>query len=194
MFCETTFPFSQKTPETPLIQAADPPVLATAEDNLLDSNDTDEDPTDQSVESEPAVSVDLVTSSDNAPVQSEMSNDTSLGRGHRTKITSSRLCDYFVGTVSLAPPSDSSTPQPSSGTRYPLLHYISEECFSENYKCYLAKLTNSVEPKSFKEAMQYDEWKQDMRAEIDSLEDNHTWYLVDLPPNKRLIGCYGCFV
>lgn len=78
--------------------------------------------------------------------------------------------------------------------RYPLSHYISDESFSEGYRCYLTAITSAVEPKSFKEAMKFEEWKQAMIVEINSLEDNHTWDLQELPPNKTLIGVNGFFV
>ena len=32
-----------------------------------------------------------------------------------------------------------------------------------------------------------------MVAEIDALEQNHTWFVVPLPPNKRVVGCKWVF-
>ena len=32
-----------------------------------------------------------------------------------------------------------------------------------------------------------------MAAEIDALEQNHTWSMVPLPPNKRIVGCKWVF-
>jgi hypothetical protein len=49
-------------------------------------------------------------------------------------------------------------------------------------------LTDSGEPKCYEEAMQVDtkkKWEQGMKEEMDSLENNQTWDLVQLPTGKR---------
>ena len=50
-------------------------------------------------------------------------------------------------------------------------------------------LLNSNEPKSFKKAMQSQEWRDAMSREIQALEQNKTWTLTPLPPGKTLVGC-----
>lgn len=48
------------------------------------------------------------------------------------------------------------------------------------------------EPKTFKEAMassQRNQWKQAMAEELDSINSNETWDLVDLPAGRRAVGC-----
>ncbi|KAI3742955.1 hypothetical protein L1987_60654 [Smallanthus sonchifolius] len=44
------------------------------------------------------------------------------------------------------------------------------------------------EPTTFKEAVQYNDWKRAMKAELDSIEKNQTWDLVDLPAGHKTIG------
>jgi hypothetical protein len=49
-------------------------------------------------------------------------------------------------------------------------------------------LADSGEPECYEEAMQVDtknKWEQGMKEEIDSLENNQTWDLVQLPAGKR---------
>jgi hypothetical protein len=49
-------------------------------------------------------------------------------------------------------------------------------------------LTNSGEPECYEEAMQVDtkmKWEKDMKEEMDSLENNQTWDLVQFPTRKR---------
>jgi hypothetical protein len=49
-------------------------------------------------------------------------------------------------------------------------------------------LTDSGEPECYEEAMQVDtkkKWEQGMKEEMDSLENNQTWDLVQLPTGKR---------
>jgi hypothetical protein len=47
------------------------------------------------------------------------------------------------------------------------------------------------EPQSFKEAMSMPEallWKEAVNSEIESILQNHTWELVDLPPGCKPLG------
>ena len=47
------------------------------------------------------------------------------------------------------------------------------------------------EPKTFKEAMSTPEalfWKEAINSEIESIMHNHTWKLVDLPPENKPLG------
>ena len=56
-----------------------------------------------------------------------------LGRGHRSKVPSTRLRDYVVNTVTIECPlslsSSSPSPQLSSGSVYPLSEFLSCEKF-----------------------------------------------------------------
>ncbi|KAG7536483.1 GAG-pre-integrase domain [Arabidopsis suecica] len=80
----------------------------------------------------------------------------------------------------------SSTVQGTSS--YPLTDYVSDECFSPGHKVFLAAITANVEPKNFKEAVQVKVWNDAMFKEVDALEINKTWDIVDLPPGKVAIG------
>ena len=112
-----------------------------------------------------------------------------MGRGLREKFSSSKLKDFVTHAVasespSCSPPSSSA----SSGTPYPIAHYINCTKFSPNYLKFVAAVVSTTEPKSFKEAMRSDGWKASMQAEIQALEDNGTWTLEELPPGKRALG------
>ena len=51
---------------------------------------------------------------------------------------------------------------------------------------------DSAEPDSFEEAVNSDhssEWQKAMQSEMQSLKDNQTWELEDLPPGKKAIPC-----
>jgi hypothetical protein len=55
---------------------------------------------------------------------------------------------------------------------------------------YYLLLTDSGEPECYEEAMQVDtkkKWEQGMKEEMDSLVNNHTWDLVQLPVGKRAL-------
>ncbi|GJS79896.1 retrovirus-related pol polyprotein from transposon TNT 1-94 [Tanacetum coccineum] len=49
------------------------------------------------------------------------------------------------------------------------------------------------DPKGFKEAVKDAGWCDAMNAELRALEENGTWELVDLPPNKKVIGTHWIF-
>ena len=52
------------------------------------------------------------------------------------------------------------------------------------------------EPQTLHEAVNSPEsplWKEAIKSEIDSILQNHTWELVDLPPGCKLLGCKWIF-
>ena len=59
-----------------------------------------------------------------------------------------------------------------------------------------ARLAVSNEPQTFEEAVARpdgDQWEQAARVEYDSIIKNKTWALVDLPPERKAIGCKWVF-
>nr|KYP63760.1 Retrovirus-related Pol polyprotein from transposon TNT 1-94 [Cajanus cajan] len=76
-----------------------------------------------------------------------------LGRGHRTKLPSVKLREYVTHTIKKLSPSPSqSTSQYSSGTPYPISHYISCENFSEKHCRFVVK-GNSKRPSEVSDEM-----------------------------------------
>lgn len=115
-----------------------------------------------------------------------------MGRGFREKVPSIRLRDYVTNTVVTQSPSilspRSPAPSASSGTPFPITHYINCAKFSVSHRQFLAAVTAGCEPKSFKEAMTDVGWRHAMQTEIRALEDNGTWTMETLPPGKRALG------
>lgn len=120
-----------------------------------------------------------------------------LGRGLRSKIPSVRLKDYVVSTIKHPSPSLTSltslSPQPASGTAHPIANYHNCDRFSTTHCRYLVALTAAVEPRSYKEAMNSEDWTNAMSKEITALEDNKTWDLEELPPGKKALGSKWVF-
>ncbi|KAL2928646.1 Retrovirus-related Pol polyprotein from transposon RE2 [Bienertia sinuspersici] len=117
-----------------------------------------------------------------------------LGRGQRVKRPSVLLRDYVIksitthtptekGSSSHAPDSDS-----SSGTPYPIAHYVNCDNFSMPHRAFLSAVLSGNEPRSFREAMQDEGWREAMQKEIRALEDNNTWEMTDLPTGKKALG------
>jgi len=44
-------------------------------------------------------------------------------------------------------------------------------------------------PSSYEQAAKHPGWVAAMNKEIDALQINNTWEVVDLPPNKKAISC-----
>jgi len=54
---------------------------------------------------------------------------------------------------------------------------------------FITNMMNVVEPSSYKEANESNEWKIAIEQEYDSIIRNYTWKLVELPRGKQVIGC-----
>lgn len=52
----------------------------------------------------------------------------------------------------------------------------------------IALFVAEEDPETFEEAMNHEKWKKAMETEIDSIEENCTWELVDLPEGVKPIG------
>lgn len=116
-----------------------------------------------------------------------------LGRGHRQRTPSVLLKNYVVNTVE----SNTHTPVPtdsSSGSStvsgnslYPIANYVSDLKFSSSHKAFVAAITSAVEPKSYAEAVELEEWRDSMVDEHTAHVQNGTWEVTDLPPGKKVI-------
>lgn len=182
--------------DAPIVHPIDPPL---AEPNMMDRGSSSTIDVPLLVEQESHI----VEPIDSAPTQLVSSDTTvvpsavpevTLGRGQREKQKSVLLKPYVTYTTRcLDSPSHSShstlqSPPGPSGTPYPLANYISCTRFSERFQAFLAKLSVEEIPRSFAEAMSRPEFRDAMKMEIQALEDNCTWLLTDLPPNKKAIG------
>jgi Reverse transcriptase (RNA-dependent DNA polymerase) len=49
-------------------------------------------------------------------------------------------------------------------------------------------VASDLEPTCYSQAVKYDHWRQVMPHKLDALAKNHTWDLVDPPPNSHIIG------
>lgn len=50
-------------------------------------------------------------------------------------------------------------------------------------------MSTDNEPRLFKDVIKHVRWRKAMREEINALENNDTWEIIDLPPGKKAIGC-----
>jgi hypothetical protein len=75
------------------------------------------------------------------------------------------------------------------GNRYPLPSVLSYDKLSTSHKHFSLFVPTNFEPQVYRQAVKYPHLRAAMDTEIEALEQNQTWVLVDPPPNKKLIGC-----
>ena len=76
---------------------------------------------------------------------------------------------------------------------YPLSYFVSFQRFSLNHKGFLSTLSTIPIPNSLSDALSKREWRLAMEAEMDALQKNETWELVDLPSGKKPVDCKWVF-
>ncbi|CAH9121069.1 unnamed protein product [Cuscuta epithymum] len=98
--------------------------------------------------------------------------------------------DIQLNTVKItSPPDVGSSSSVNSGNPYPLSHYVQYSHFSVEHRAFLAAISATKEPGSFREAVCDPRWREAMQREISALERTGTWTLTPLPPGKRAIYC-----
>ena len=78
-------------------------------------------------------------------------------------------------------------------TPYPISSYMTFSKATNQYRTFLTTLHHEYIPKTSAEALTIPHWKLAMEEELNALEANHTWDVVQLPPTKKPIGCRWVF-
>ncbi|KAK3027217.1 hypothetical protein RJ639_040806 [Escallonia herrerae] len=73
--------------------------------------------------------------------------------------------------------------------KYPIANFISYDHSSSASSSLIVSLDFVSIPKTAKEALSHPGWHNAMLEEIQALDDNHTWDLVNLPEGKKAVGC-----
>ena len=72
--------------------------------------------------------------------------------------------------------------------RYPISNHLTYESLTPQYKSYLNGITAAVDPIMFSCAVKDAKWCTAMNLELRAVEENGTWIITRLPPEKKAIG------
>ena len=76
---------------------------------------------------------------------------------------------------------------------YPLAQFISYDRLSPFYQAFLTQLNTITIPKTLSKALNSEKWRQAMSVEMEGLEKNITWDIVELLKGKNPMGCQWVF-
>lgn len=72
-------------------------------------------------------------------------------------------------------------------------NFVSYHALSHSFRSFFSSLDLVFVPHSVQEALSQPNWRNAIVEEMDTLEKNHTWELVDLPKGKIVVGCRWVF-
>jgi Reverse transcriptase (RNA-dependent DNA polymerase) len=72
---------------------------------------------------------------------------------------------------------------------YPIQDFIIYDNVAPQYKALLTSISNQKGPSNFEEVINQPVWCKTMKEELDALERNETWEIVQLPKGKKVVGC-----
>ncbi|RDY00930.1 hypothetical protein CR513_15813, partial [Mucuna pruriens] len=73
--------------------------------------------------------------------------------------------------------------------KYPISQFMRTDHLFVQHQSFIAALVAIKTPTSVQEALKDENWVQAMKEEMEALEKNSTWEIVDRPKDKRAIGC-----
>ncbi|KAL5777605.1 hypothetical protein ACOSP7_010531 [Xanthoceras sorbifolium] len=77
--------------------------------------------------------------------------------------------------------------------RYPMAKYLSYEKLSHHHRAFSSKISHLIVPRSVQEALNDPHWKLAVMEEMNALRRSGTWEIVDLPKEKKTVGCKWVF-
>lgn len=78
-------------------------------------------------------------------------------------------------------------------TKHPISNYLSYHKLSKGHKAFTSRISHLFVPRNIQEALDDPNWKLAVMEEINALRRSGTWEIVDLPKNKKVVGCKWVF-
>lgn len=124
----------------------------------------------------------------------EVTNNTveELGCGKRERTPSVLLKPYVTYNTHIKDPSHAlpaSTSKSLGKSLYALIEYICFDRLTPAHQAYLETVLATSDPVHYKDAIHDPRWNNAMGTEVGALEGQHTWDIIELPPDKVAIGC-----
>lgn len=80
---------------------------------------------------------------------------------------------------------------------YPISHcQISGQAYQrllKKYRAFTSNISHLFIPRTIHEALGHSEWRSALQEEMNALQKNRTWEIVDLPKEKKKVGCKWIF-
>jgi Reverse transcriptase (RNA-dependent DNA polymerase) len=88
-------------------------------------------------------------------------------------------------------PPDRYIPEDGSNiaVKYPITNYVNTKNLNQPLKDFSEKVLSLEIPRNIDEALKDPKWVQAMNIEMNALNRNETWSLVELPKGKKPVGC-----
>jgi Reverse transcriptase (RNA-dependent DNA polymerase) len=113
----------------------------------------------------------LEQSQDDVPLEESNEEIAPIKRSSREVQPSTRLRDFVTYTVNC-----------------PIQKIISYDKISIDHKTYLSSTSKEKEPTQYSEAIKNPKWCKAMGEELEALEKNKTWKIIQLSKNKKPVG------
>ena len=73
--------------------------------------------------------------------------------------------------------------------KYPISQFVSSKHLSVQHQSFISAIDSVRVPTSVQEALKDKNWIQAMNEEMNALERNETWEIVEQPMDKKIVGC-----
>ena len=78
-------------------------------------------------------------------------------------------------------------------TKYLIAKYLSYQRLSRKYRAFTPNISHLFIPRTIQEALGHSEWRSVVQEKMNALLKNRTWDIVDLPKEKKTVGCKWVF-